>query len=300
MANLVISGALLASGQRIITWGTDIVTWDLGSLKPTTIVEGGGPRAEGGCLVDDALVVQEGLPSGRLVIRRPPAWEPETIDRNVEMHDCLAATVDGRSGVMVLHRYAQLRFYTRTPGEGWTYRELYSIYTPSRQAGLSMTPYGLVVGNYWLRPSEEKDAPWREFAINTWNETPDSSTLRFTWIGGDLIASQGHVAVDARLARFSPSTDRTQVWNELRLGEELHLRSPHALAALGDRLVVGEDSGPGSRLYLWPDTAAPPQLLGTTTGVLAAFLFEEEVIAVSRNGLQRRPLSDREGRRRRR
>jgi len=246
-------------------------------------------RGEGGCIVDPdrpdwGLLVQEGLPLGKLVLRRAPRFAPEVLDTNVEMHDCLQAAVLGERGIFVVQRMAQVRFYTRPESKGarWPYREVYSIYTPSRQGGLLMMKLGLLVGNYWLRVAPEWGPAWREFAINTWHEETESANMRMALDGDDAIVAQGH-REEGRLSRFTPPADPTQLWNELRMGENLKLRFPHALAASGGDVVVGENAGPGSRLFLFRGRAAPVQLT-TTNGTHTAFIVDGRVLAVGADG----------------
>jgi hypothetical protein len=211
------------------------------------------------------------------------------------MHDCLASEIDGLSGVLVLNDFAQIRFYERRDG-AWAYREIYTIYTPSRQGGLSIAPFGLVAGNYWFRRPESGGLAWREYAINAWTETEDSASLRFAWLGADLVAAQGHMA-EARLARFSPPADITQLWNEERLAEELRLRYPHAVASDGESLlVVGENAGRGSRLFVFRGRARP-ELIATTGGTHSAFIVEGGALTVGANAVEWRPLNPADKRR---
>ena len=292
-----ITGAALHR-EHLVTWGRHITRWRLPDLRPSTIAAAETGRGEGGCIVDPAgprwgVVTQEGIPSGRLVLRRAPKFAPEILDDGVEMHDCLATQLDGRPGIAVLHRFAQLRFYTAPAqtAKRWPYRELYSIYTPSRQGGLLLAELGLVVGNYWMHPGE-RGGHWREFAINTWSEDEDSATLRWVQRGTEFVAAQGHVARDARVSRFSAPGDVTQLWNEVRLSDGLNLRYPHALAASDAGIVVGENAGPDSRLLFFRDGAAPAEI-ARTSGTHTAFIIGGRVLVVDGSGpswfeLQRR------------
>ena len=296
-------GAAMQHGT-LITWGTEIRQWRVGLPIPTVLVAGGGPRGEGGCIVDSGssnrgIVVQEGVPFGNLVLRRAPRWTAEKLDTNVQMHDCVATRLGGKAGIVVVHRYAQVRFYVppEGPGDRWTYRELYSIYTPSRQGGLLMAKRGFVVGNYWMEPSPDPEQSWREFAINTYSETPDSATMRLAWLGQDLVVAQGHMA-EARLARFTGAPGQNQLWFEQRLGESLHLRYLHGLSADGERFIVGENAGPGSRLFLFPADNAAPVLIGTTNGIHSAFLMRNVAVTVGATEIRRWNISGEDTRRR--
>ncbi|MCP5118450.1 MAG: hypothetical protein GY953_47165, partial [bacterium] len=201
---------------------------------------------------------------GSLVWFGAPHWERRLIDSGAQFRDCVAATLDGSRGVLLIHRFLQLRFYQipDNAGQKWPYRELYSIYTPSRQGGLLLADIDedgrtdILAGNYWLRNPGDPEVHWRLFAINLWSETPESalSALTLHSITGrefpDLVASQTDMA-EARLALFSRPADPTHIWPERRLEGMLGLRYPRALAA-GDLdadshadLVVGENNGPG-------------------------------------------------------
>jgi hypothetical protein len=158
-----------------------------------------------------------------------------------------------------------------------------------------MAEFGLVAGNYWLRQPADPDLPWREFAINTWSEMPESALVNWLRLGKDLIAAQGHMA-EGRLSRFSPPADHTQLWDELRLSDGMHLRFPHALASEGERFVVGENAGPGSRLLLF-DGDARPRELAVTNGVHSAFLADGGVVTVGSKIVQWWPLSREDTRR---
>lgn len=284
-------GAALYRG-RLITWGDRIVEWKLPELRSRMLAGERIERGEGGCVIewsgqDWGVVTQEGVPFGNLVLRRAPGFKPEILDVNVQMHDCTSAELYGRRGIIVIHRYSQVRFYERPAarGERWPYREVYSIYTPSQEAGLLLAEdidgdgrVDLFCGNYWMRAPESFELPWIEYAINTWHETPDSATMRFALIGRDLIVAQGHM-MDARLSRFTAPADVHQIWNEQRLSDDLHLRRPHALAAEGEDFVVGENDGPDSRLIYFR-SGRTPEVIGRTKGVHTAFLLRDRVLTI--------------------
>lgn len=280
-----VTGAAMLD-HRLITWGDQIIEWSVPKLKPRTLARRPVARGEGGCIFGSGLVVQEGLPLGNLVLRRGSRFKPEILDVNVQMHDCMEATLFGRRGVLVVHRYAQIRFYEAPERKGsrWPYKEIYSIYTPALEGGLLMADIDgdgvedIVCGNYWMRAPAGYDLPWREFAINTWSETPESATMRIMRRGTDLIVAQGHKD-DARLSVFSPPGDITQLWNDHRIGERLHLRKPHALALAGTDLIVGENDGQGSRLFVFRRLSYPEQI-GSTAGVHSAFVLGDCLLTV--------------------
>ncbi len=294
-----INGALLHGGD-LFTWGREVRQWNTRSLKSRVLVAQSAARGEGGCVFLPpghgwGLVLEE---DSKLVLRRAPRFEPEVIDNAIEMHDCAQADLYGERLLIVFHKASQVRLY-RQEGKRWSYREAYSIYTPSHEGGLLFTDFALIAGNYWLRIPPELDRAWREFAINTWSETPDSAMLRWArpGPGTELIAAQGHMT-PGRLSRFTPPADPTQLWNEQRLAGDL--RNPHALAADGPRIVAGENAGPGSRLLLYSGTPFP-ETLATGEGWHSAFFLSGDVVlAVGANSVDRFELNGPAGTRPRR
>jgi hypothetical protein len=175
----------------------------------------------------------------------------------------------------------QVRFYELPSGDS---RDLYSIYTPSRQAGLLLHDVDgdgrpdLFCGNYWMRAPERFDLPWRLFAINLWSEEQDSATVRLAPVGGGLAACQAEMP-KARLALFDRPPGHTGLWPERRLASDL--RYPRALAASGGDVFVSEDAGPGSRLLAY----APEREIATTRGLHALFALEGGLAGVGRESI---------------
>ena len=56
------------------------------------------------------MLTQEGTPLGELVLTAPDGSRT-ILDHGVQMHDCAAVTLFGRAGFLVVHRFAQVRFY---------------------------------------------------------------------------------------------------------------------------------------------------------------------------------------------
>ena len=257
---ILISGAALLSPHALITWGERLEKWLLPGLTRQMLAD--GPFGEGGCLMDvdgDGLtdvILVEGRGLGKLVWRRAPKWESHLIDSEVEMHDCRAATLFGRRGLLMIQRHMQLRFYEfpGAPDEPWPSTEIYSIYTASRQGGLEMADVNgdglpdLFCGNYWVQSPASFDLPWRIFAINLLHLEPAAATFRMLMDGPDLVAAQGEME-SGRVTRFRKPADPKQLWTEIPMAE---LHYPHALARVGGQIWVGENNGSGSRLVKFP------------------------------------------------
>lgn len=300
-----IRGAALA-GRQLYTWGDRVLIRELPEGRPRRLVEARAGFGPGGCVADvnrdgqpDLVLLERparGNGLGRLVWLEAPSWRSHLIDSGADFRDCLPATLDGRRGLLLIHRYAQLRFYLApdAPGGAWPYRELYSIYTPSRQGGLLVADIDgdgrkdIVAGNYWLRSPERLDLSWRLFAINLWMEAPDSSMSRMAWArilepaSPELVICQSETE-EARLAWFSRPAPPTELWAEHRLEGDLRLRRPGALATGDldgdgrDEIVVGERAGAGSRLIVFWNQgggAFQPETIDHTRGLVGLWLAD--------------------------
>ncbi len=246
-----------------------------------------GDFGEGGCLVDldgdgaQEFVGKEGPGLGKLTWRKPPYKTPVVIDDEFDTHDCLEATLFGRKGVLVIQRYMQVRFYERAAKSPWPYREIYSIYTPSRQTGLLLRDIDrdgridIVCGNYWIRSPERFDLAWRIFAINTWFEEPLSATLAHAFVGDDLFVAQAHMA-EARAAFFRRPTDTKLLWPEERIKIPLH--RVHAVAVMDGSLFFAENNGAASRTFVMRNGVPEKILDGVDT--LTLVQAKESVVSV--------------------
>jgi hypothetical protein len=182
------------------------------------------------------------LLEGRRLMRFPrPYAEGRVLEADTEFQDCLAWRMDGREGVLVPHLHLQLRFYR----EGAPARDLYSIYTPSKQGGLMERDVDgdgrmdLVWGNYWLERPRETGGHWRLFAINLFHEEQDSALARMAWGGGGLY--WGAAAGKARLAWMKPPGDVRQIWAAETMPDAPSVI--RAMAAVGNALVVAHAGG---------------------------------------------------------
>jgi hypothetical protein len=198
--------------------------WSLPALTSEAVAN--GPFSLGGCVLDSQeLITVRGDGLGDLVSIRLSDGRTETIDTEVEMPDCLAATLFGRRGVLMIHRGMQVRFYYRDADRKWVSRDIYSIYTPSYQTGLALADVNsdgrpdIFCGNYWIASPGRWEQSWRLFAINTWFEDPRSASLRIAVLTPrSMIAAQSH---GDRSARFDALPDPKQQWKQTPLASAL-------------------------------------------------------------------------------
>ncbi|MBL8292050.1 MAG: VCBS repeat-containing protein [Bryobacterales bacterium] len=269
-----IRGAALFAPSQLFLWGDSLATVRLPRLRSGQTSTSGRFGA-GGCLID---VNQDGIPDpvlyqlperagqlGTMVWLASPDYEANVIDTDAEFSDCLATTLFGEPGVLLLHRHAQVRFYkvpAAEPGKRWPYRELYSIYTASAQGGLLRADVDndgredILAGNYWLRSPADAEDSWRLFPINNWWNGPQTAMLRLGWAKPMALAAERQ-GDPARVSWFLPSKDAAAFWTEAPLEAVPPIRKPEALIVADlnrdgrKEVVIGENAGPGSRLLIY-------------------------------------------------
>jgi hypothetical protein len=300
----VITGAAWIEQPRpaLVTWGDRLQVWPENGGRPTDLI----PRAQaglgpGGCTADvdgdsrDDLILQERPGLSRMVWLRAPHWERATIEPETWFQDCLATTLDGRRGVLVLHRNTQLRFYAFAPG--FPYRELYAVYTPSEQGGLLLRDIDgdgrddSLFGNYWLRRPSPPETHWRLFAINTYSEGPLTALAALAWFRDGLVWAEATAAANARVMHFRPRADVHEQWEPQPLGDDIHWAHPRGVATSSKAIYIGEDNGPRSRLYeLRPN--ARPRLLDRGRPVVRLFVRGQWLWVAGGDGVRRHRLRD--------
>lgn len=234
-------GEGLVGGAGSFTWGRRVLAWTGQEFREVARAEHG--YHDGGCVLQGRNLVLAERPAegelGRLVFLKAPVYRAETIDTDVELHECLPATLFGRSGFLMVHRHLQVRFYWQADGR-WQMREIYSIYTPSRQGGLAMADVDgdgrtdIYCGNYWIRSPERFDLPWRIFAINLL----EANFVLAPWRDG-LVSLQRDID-GAPLRFFRRPADPKQLWPEVADGG---FTAPRAVRAEGAGLWIGHGGG---------------------------------------------------------
>ncbi len=297
------AGAALIPGdkvtRRVLAWGNEARTLRLPTGKATPFSQSRGFGA-GGCVLD---VNADGQPDlvlfekpNRMVWLEAPHGMLHLIDTEAEFDGCLPTNMYGKEGVVVIHRHTQVRFYEipNDPAEKWTYRDVYSIYTPSAQGGLLRYDVDgnghpdLFVGNYWLQAPPTPEKPWQLFAINKWWEGPTSAMLRLALVDHSdnrfpsLLAAEA-TAAPARVSLFDRPPDPMQLWRESPVEAIPAIRKPQALATAdlnGDSLtdlIIGENAGEGSRLLVyWGLSSSKYQgtRIDVTRGLIAVWPYD--------------------------
>ncbi len=136
--------------------------------------------------------------------------------------------------------------------DGWRETELYTIYTPSTEGGLVISDIDgdglpdLLCGNYWMKSPTAFELPWREFAIDTWNEEEGSGDAA-AWPGA-IRSAWRHSGICGRLGSPGSSVPadprqlcvlgRRTIWNLLA-------RSRRGCIFVNKDLFILESDPPG-------------------------------------------------------
>ncbi len=262
-----VNGFAVENGM-LYAWGERLTVRRLPD-GPVRVLRGPGPVLGEGAAVldidgDGAVDVAALEPSGALVWFSGRDGARRRIDTGVETRDIIPATLLGRRGVLLIQMHQQVRFYEIPPHPAGPWpppRDLYSIYTPSRQGGLGVADIDadgradILCGNYWIRSPAAFELPWRLFAINLWTEVERSGMMRLAYADGVLYAAQR--ALDpGRVARFDRPADPTGLWPATRLPDAAEPAGLDLADFDGDgkpELLLAEQAGKG-RLMLYEGT----------------------------------------------
>jgi hypothetical protein len=288
-SSAIVRGAAISPGKRqtFVTWGDAVLLWRVPEGKPRPLAKDLQAHfGEGGCFADvngdgrfdlvlNRLPDKESAGLGKLVWLEAPNWQEHLIDTGIEMSECQETRLLGKRGVLMVQRHAQVRFYSFPPAESnqAIYQEVYSFYTPSREAGLARADVdgdGLLdifSGNYWIQSPKQFELPWRLFAIELYNETRESATLRLVAVnaGKDIFVAQREMA-DARVAWLERPRDPKVLWTEHRLeapGGFHYAKGLAVMQGINNRsessIIVGEDNGDSSRMMIldWTGSKFP-------------------------------------------
>ena len=252
-----ITGFAVAAGTLFV-WGDGVFMTDLRSGKRQLIAA--GRFAEGGCVLDGGLILNS-IATHELVWLRLSDRKRFVVDTGVDTRDAIAADLLGHHGVLLIHKRQQVRFYDfPSPMKNtWTENELYTIYTPSTEGGLVIADVDgdglpdLLCGNYWMKSPTRFDLPWREFAIDTWNEEEGSAMLRLAYATSTnspvRVAAQRDMQ-PGRVAWFERAADPKQLWTAHDLGS---LQGADGAIFIKKDLIISERNPPG-RVLLFRGT----------------------------------------------
>jgi hypothetical protein len=277
IAGTLRGAALSPDGATLYAWGSALYRWNLSQGQERAHGEAerlsiGLSFGEGGCVANvngngHSDLVLEARPAtgsglGRLVWLEAPSWKVHVLDSGIEMSDCMETTLLGKRGILTVQRNAQVRFYPYPPADSGhaQYQEVYSFYTPSRQAGLLRADVDgdgrqdILCGNYWIQSPAAYNLPWHLFAIELYNQTESAASLRLALMGGtsrELVVAQKDMReANVSFFRVPAGADPKALWEEHALAAPGGFHFPAGLAVVGRRIVVGERNGASSRL-LW-------------------------------------------------
>jgi hypothetical protein len=283
-----IAGFALAA-DTLFVWGDDAFAIDLRNGRRQRVAE--GRFAEGGCVIDGGLILNSIAPAELLWLRLSDR-KRFVVDTGVDTRDVIPADLLGHHGILLIHKRQQVRFYDLPSlmKNGWPETEIYTIYTPSTEGGLVVADVDgdglpdLLCGNYWMKSPTRFELPWREFAIDTWNEEEGSAMLRLAWSADDAIrvAAQRDM-LPARAAWFKRAEDPKQLWEAHELGR---LQGVSGTVFIGKDLILSEGNAPG-RVLLFRrsrDGFLPGiELIRTNQAVGVATLPSREIVVVEKS-----------------
>jgi hypothetical protein len=273
-------------GNTLFVWGEDVFAIDLHSGKRQRIAE--GRFAEGGCILDGGLILNSIAPRELLWLRLADR-KRFVVDTGVDTRDAIVADLLGHHGVLLIHKRQQVRFYDFPfpMKDAWTETELYTIYTPSTEGGLVLADVDgdglpdLLCGNYWMKSPTAFDLPWREFAIDTWNEEEGSAMLRLAWSDPVRVAAQRDMR-PGRAAWFEHAADPKQLWT---MHELASLQGISGVVFIEQDLILSERDPPGRviRFRRTPGGFAPGmELIRTNNAIGMAGLSNGRVLLVEK------------------
>lgn len=308
MAGAEIRGAAVVRTPEpnILTWGTELLLWKPRSADPIVLLKN-ADFGSGGCVADldhdgvDEIFVAEKPEPSRLLYLTPPRWDASTVESTTEFRDCLALSLNGKRGVLIPHFHSQLRHYARPAARGgaWQARDVYSIYTASRQSGLHTADVDgdgqtdLFIGNYWLRNPGKPGLHWRLFAINNYYDTIDAASAESALVhlprrNRPSLVWLESIASPARAVVLHPGPDPRQLWTAEPLPGEWH--EPRGLLVHDiDRdgvpeIVIGDRSGVSLLRYregTWRRTALAQGFV-----CIGVFAIDGEIYAVRPDGVR--------------
>ena len=282
------AGGALAD-RTFAAWGEGLFFW----REKKLVFQKPGRFGEGGCLTDlDAdgrsdVVVTEAGAKPALVWFRGTDGRRELIDSGVVSADVAAATLDGRVGVLVLHKGGQLRFYYRE-NRAWSVRDVYSFYSAVDQGGLLLSDVDgdgradIICGNYWVRQPESFELSWRLYAIKLWSDEPEDAMTDFALAGGRLLAMQRNKST-AVIAWFDKPQDPKILWPQ-RTVNGMAASRPRVAGVSKNRVLISE-GGEAGRM-LWLHTDGRYEVAATGLRIVRSFLLrDDEIYGITADGV---------------
>jgi hypothetical protein len=289
LAGIEVMGFALDAG-RLFVWGEGAFAIDLRSGERERIAQ--GRFAEGGCVFNGGLILNSVAPR-ELIWLRLSDRKRFVVDTGVDTRDVIAADLLGHHGVLLIHKRQQVRFYDwpSPMKDKWSETELYTIYTPSTEGGLVLADIDgdglpdLLCGNYWMKSPTRFELPWREFAIDTWNEEEGSAMLKLAWSSPVRVAAQRDMQ-PSRAAWFARAEDPKQLWTAHDLLPGQPLSGVSGALFIEKDLLISERNSPGRVLFFrrTRDGFAPgKELIRTNKAIGMAALSGRRVLLIEKS-----------------